>query len=349
MKYSALTLLLAAGAFAAESALPDFLPPATKAVFGVQVRRILNSPVAQEISPGAAAGALAGAGQMEAEWQKIVALTGFDPFQDIDEVLIACAVDDRNQGQNRGQNQGHNQGQNPPMLLIARGHFNVERFSANASLYHDVPVLGTDPSSTGTIALLDASTAIFGEIAEVHAAIDRRGSGASHDGALDAAFASTAASLRSRYDIWGLGDRPVNLIPQSSQPDGLDSIDRFQFGLSVTHGLEIAAEVHARSAKDAEKLMQSVQFLELMMKSQPAAESAKLEIHEEHGTIKLALTISEAELKKAMEAQRAARSRKPAGGGVTVTGPAAPPPQTRPAQITPASGGTMVFTLPGRQ
>jgi hypothetical protein len=322
MRYSALALLLAAGAVAAESGLPDFLPPGTRVMFGVQVRRILNSPLAQGITPGAAAGALAGAGPMGAEWQKIVSLAGFDPFKDIDELLIASA----------------GEGQKPPMLLIVRGHFNVERFSANASLYHAVPVLRTERSSTGTVALLDASTAILGEIAEIHAAIDRRGSGAS----IDAALAATIASCRDRYEIWGLGDRPANLVPQPSQPDGLDSIDHFQFGLSITRGLEIAAEVHARSAKDAEKLMQSVQFLELIMKSQPGAESARLDIHEDHGTIKLALTISEAELKKAMEARRAARSPKPPPAAVRVTAPVAPP------QTIPAGAGTTVFTLPGK-
>jgi len=61
------------------------------------------------------------------------------------------------------------------MLLIARGNFNLERFSANASPFHAVPVLRTANSSAGTVALLDASTPILGEIAEVHATIDRRG------------------------------------------------------------------------------------------------------------------------------------------------------------------------------
>jgi hypothetical protein len=63
--------------------------------------------------------------------------------------------------------------------------------------------------------------------------------------------------------------------------------DRFQFGLSFPHGWGLDAELHARSAKDAGKLKQSVQFLELTMKSQPGADSAKLDLHEDHGTIKL--------------------------------------------------------------
>jgi len=58
-------------------------------MFGVQVRRILGSSLAQGANAGATAGALSGAAPMGAEWQKIVSLAGFDPFKDIDEVLIA--------------------------------------------------------------------------------------------------------------------------------------------------------------------------------------------------------------------------------------------------------------------
>ena len=102
-------------------------------------------------------------------------------------------------------------------------------------------------------------------------------------------------------------------------------------------------------SKDVEKLKQAMQFLELMMKSQPGSESAKLDIQEDHGTIKLALTISEAELKKAMEAQRAAlEALKTPGGGVKITAPAAATAVTAPPD-KPANGGTNVFTLPGKR
>lgn len=326
MKCSALALVLVSGALAADSSLPDFLPPATKVMFGIQVRRILNSSLAQGVNAGAAAGALSATAPMGADWQRIVSLVGFDPFQDIDEVLIASS----------------NEGQRPPMLLIARGNFNLARFAANATPYHSVPVLRNDGSSTGTIALLDDSTAILGEIAEVEAAIDRRGAGA----AIDPEIAAAADSMRSRYDIWGFGDRPAGLVPQGSQTAGLESIDHFQFGISVTHGLELAAEVRASSSRDIAKLRESMQFLELMVKSQPAADSAKFDIHEDHGTFKLSLRISEAEFKKALMAvARSDAPRKPVDTSVKIT---APIPVTAP-QTKPATDGTMVFALPGKR
>ena len=44
----------------------------------------------------------------------------------------------------------------------------------------------------------------------------------------------------------------------AGQSEQLNSIDRFEFGIRITNGLELGAEVHARSAKDAERLAASV-------------------------------------------------------------------------------------------
>jgi len=320
MKYCAFVLLLAARAFCAESALPDFLPPGTKIMIGVQLRHILESSLVQTATAGAGAAAamnsaalpLSGA-SMAADWQKLVGLAGFDPLKDIDEVLIATP----------------GQGQNPPVLLVAHGNFNLERFSANADSYHSVPMLRSAKGSKGTIALFDASTAVLGDVAEVQKAIDRRGSGRGPG----ASLAAAVNALRSRYDIWGFGTGISNQTKQPSQ-QGLDSIDQFQFGISVSHGLELSAEAHARTAEDAAKLMQSAQFLRMMMAQQPGAEAVKLDIQEDHGTVKLALAISEEELKKAMEAQKLAQAARNKA--------AAPPPQTR--QV---NGGTGTMMLPG--
>jgi hypothetical protein len=313
--HSFFVCLAATRAFAAaDSALPDFLPAETKAVIGIQVRSIVSSPLAQGITPD-----LKAAGS---DWLKLVSLAGFDPSRDIEEVLIAST----------------GEGQNAPVLAVARGSFDLARFSANAKPYHGVPVSLSGKGSVSVMAMLDASTVILGDLPLVRAAIDRRGSGAR----LDPALAAAAALLRDRYEIWGLGDRPGVLVPKNAQPDGLDSIDRFQFGISVSHGLELAAEIHAASAKDAEKLTASVRLIEAMLKAQQP--SAKLDIRAENGTLKLSLAIPEEELKKAMAAQRA--SVKPAAAaktGLTITSePAsAPPPKT--------DGSTGVLTLPGKR
>lgn len=310
-------LLAARAVAAADLAFPDFLPPATKIMFGIQVRSLAASSLAQGVAPD-----LNAAGS---DWLKLVSLAGFDPLRDIEEVLIAST----------------GEGQNATALAVARGTFDLARFSAHAQRYHGVAVSGGGKPSTSVMAMLDASTVILGDLPQVRAAIDRRGAGAR----LDPALAAAAASLRGRYDIWGLGDRPGALVPKSAQPDGLDSIDRFQFGISVSHGLELAAAIHAASAKDAEKLTASMRLIETMLKAQqPSANSAKLDIRAENGTLKLSLAIPEEELKKAIAAQRASvKPAAPAKTGPTITSEQTStlPPKT--------DGGTAVFTLPGKR
>ena len=340
MRYCALFLLAAHAALAGDSDLPDFLPPGIKVMFGVQVRRIATSALVQGFTPDA--GAMGRAG----DWQKIVALAGFDPIRDIEEVLMASTGSGV-------------QGQPPPMLLIARGNFNLERFAAHARPYHGVPVLEGGAGSTGVVAMFDGSTAIMGELPQVHAAIDRRGAGAP----LDAALAAAVASLRGKYDIWGFGEKPASLIPAGVKPDGLDfgldSIDRFQFGISLSHGLELGAELHAASSRDVEKLTASVRFIEMLLKSQkPIANSPRIDVSVNNGTIKLALAIPEEEFNKMVETQRASLKRilqqkAPNAGmnaGIRIIAPGEPAPvKGQAVGASTTSGGITVFTLPGKQ
>src|SRR5450631_262358 len=152
----------------------------------------------------------------------------------------------------------------------------------------------------------------------VRAAIDRRGHGAP----LDAKLAARVQSLAGRFDIWGTGDRPEGFVAPTGKREDLDSIDRFEFGIHVSKGLEIGAEFHARSSKDAEKLAASVAMLQAMMIGrEPAA--PKFDVQVNDGTIKLSLAVSEDDLKKAIAKQRIARAPSdgtaPKGGAPMVS------------------------------
>ena len=186
------------------------------------------------------------------------------------------------------------------------------------------------------LALLDATTAIAGEAPAVRAAIDRRGHGAP----LDPQLAARVQSLAERFDIWGTGERPEGFVAPTGKREDLDSIDRFEFGIRIGKGLEIGAEVHARSSKDAEKLAASVAMLQAMMIGrEPAAPKFDLQVKD--GTIKLSLAISEDELKKAIAAQRSARALK-----------SGPPVESSKFTVGMPSGTnpnvTNVFVLPGK-
>jgi len=316
-------LVLSAGALsAADAAITGFLPPGTKIVLGVRVRSLADSPFAK--------GIMAQAHAAGAEWLNMAAALGFDPLRDLDEVLIATS----------------GEGQNPPSLLVASGRFDVPRLSEGAQRYHDVPILGGAKPTDQVVAILDANTALAGDRPMVLAAIDR--GGAASEATPDNSLAARIAPLRERYDVWGAGDhiQAFGPVPQASVADAFDS---FQFGMSVRQGLELAAEVHASSPKGAEKLSASLGLLSAMLRAQQPAGGAKFDLQADNGTFKLAVTIPEEELKKAMEAQSGMLAQMLGGGTMAPATRLAPgpAPRTTPPPVLDKDGNTVVLTLPG--
>lgn len=320
-------LLLAARVLpAADAALPDFLPPDTKVMIGVRLRAILGSQMFQSVASQAVTAG--------SDWMTVASMIGFDPLKDIDEIYIASPADR----------------QNAPALAIVRGRFDVERLSKDARRYHGIPLLSGGKGDS-LIALLDASTAIAGDAESVHGAIDRRGKTA-----ISPAMAKHVEMLRGKYDIWGTGEVPNGLVPPAgAQAPGLESVDRFEFGLQVTHGIDASAELHARSAKDLEKLAGSLQFFKSAMASQQgqAASAVKLETHVEGNTLKISLKVPEEEMRKAMVARAAAPSGPVTGsrsiGFSGAKAPAPAVPAAAPAQVKDGNGDTVLLTLPGKR
>jgi hypothetical protein len=314
-----LVALVAARLVAAEAPTLNFLPADTKVVIGIRVSAIRESELFKDAGTDAR--------KMGEEWMKLAAITGFDPLHDIDEILIASPADN----------------EKAATLLAVRGRFNLERMGAGAKHYHGVAIVGDGTSGTGILALLDATTALAGEAPAVHAAIDRGGQSTR----MDTLLAARALALGERFDIWGTGERPEGFVAPTGKRQEFDSVDRFEFGVRVSKGLELGAEVHARSPQDAAKLAGTIEMLKMMMASRgPAA--PKIDVEVKDGTVKLSLAISEDDLKKAIAEQRAATGPK--------VGPA---PKAGPSVVVSSkytvgmpdgnSGGTNVFVLPGKK
>jgi hypothetical protein len=295
---------------AADFAVQEYLPPDTKVVMGVRVRGLADSPLFQQSADGAKA--------VKESWTKLSTFAGFDPLHDIDEVLLTSPADR----------------ENAPALLVVRGRFKVEQWSEHAERYHGAAIFGShEKGANSVVALLDENTALVGEVPTVRAAIDRRGKPAAYDGALLA----RVMSLRERFDIWGTGERPQGFVAPGGPSDQLNSIDRFEFGVGVAHGIELSGEIHARSPEDVEKLAGSLAMLQMMAKSQSNA--ANFDVKVEESTLRLSFSISEEELKKALAAHKAETTAPKVVGQ-----PAAPVHQ----QVT-TPGGTSVMTLPGKR
>src|ERR1041384_1328763 len=142
--------------------------------------------------------------------------------------------------------------------------------------------------------MLDPRTLVAGDLNLLHAAIDQRGQGS----VLPKTLAARIAELEGRFDAWGAGEIPEGL--QSS------AIDRFDFGVSLRQGLEVTGQMHVRSTKDAEKLMEMIRFFEAMFAGQKKtpANGVKFDLKSEHQTVKLSLYVPEEELKKGIQAQK---------------------------------------------
>jgi hypothetical protein len=307
-----LLAVVAARLVAAGDSALNFLPADTKVVIGIRVSAIRESALFKDVGTDAQ--------KLGDEWMKLVAITGFDPLHDIDEVLIFSSADN----------------EKAAALIAVRGRFNLERMGAGAKRYKGIALVGEGADGKSVVALLDATTAVAGEPAAVRAAIDRRGHGAP----LDAKLAASVQSLAGRFDIWGTGERPEGFVPPTGKRADLDSIDRFEFGVRISKGLELGAEIHARSPEDAGKLAASMAMLQAMMSGrEPAA--PKFDVQVKDGTVKISLAISEDDLKKAVAAQRGASAPKgepPANSKFTV----GMPPNTNPDV-------TNVFVLPGKK
>jgi hypothetical protein len=345
-------LLTLRAAPAAADTLTDLLPPDTKVVFGIRVHNLAISSVAQTFAAQAQAAA--------AGWLKAVPLDGVDFLRDIDEILIASS----------------GRGQTPPALIVVAGRFDMARLADGTKhYYHDVPLLAGNTDNEAVVALLDGGTALLGDAVLVRAAIDQRGG----KNRIDTALNDRITSLRQRYDIWGLGERSEGFAAPAPAAKVLESVDRFQFGIQLASGLELGAEIHARSPEDAQKLHEAVAMIAALVKGQTSTSAAKFDLQADGGALKLNVYIPDAELKKTIEAETAALSPvtvpapiaanaaaetgpKPVPESLAVaaaTPPVAPdaaPSTPKPAASKPAATkpraeeqDTVVFTLPGKK
>jgi len=335
-------------AVSAADTLTDLLPPETKVVFGIRVHNLAISSTAQTFAAQAQSAAAA--------WLKAVSLDGIDFLRDIDEVLIATS----------------GKGKTPPAIIVVTGRFDVPRLAGGAKRYYrNVPLLEGD-AGDAMVALLDSSTAILGDANLVRAAIDRRGAKSRIDSALN----DRITSLRQRYDVWGIGEQPEGFALPVPEAKVLQSVDRFQFGMQTASGLELNAEIHARSAEDAGKLRAGFDMIAALVKGQMSASAAKFDLQADAENLKLSVFIPDAELKKTIEAETAALSplsvSAPVAGSVQDSGPrsaseaaplasATPPAQSAPSATAPPAPkpavakvldqdqDTVVFKLPGKK
>lgn len=256
-------------------------------------------------------------------FRKFIEATGFDPRQDLHEVLLASTGDPKQQ---KG-------------LIVARGLFDTARILTLAS-QHGMPAstyrgallfkLTHDAKKDaagepGALALLDGSIAVGGDAASVQAAIDRYRQGGAP---LDTKLLARAMELSRRYELWSVSLVPAtqwtNLRGQPAESQEklaspLQGILETSGGVKLGRDVVIAGEVVARSDKDAAALSDVVRFLLGMMlmnaKDPQAVEAARLfqslNLSVEGNVVKMSLRVPEADLEKMLLAAQS-RPKAPA-------------------------------------
>jgi len=239
---------------AADPALLNLVMPDAKVVAGFQVAQAQVSPLGQYLLSQIPA---------NADFDKMIAATGFDPRRDLQEIVAASAG-----------------GSRPTGLVIGRGVFQPARISmvagmtgGSASDYKGVQIVMGKGSPNG-VAFLDASTVVAGDAASIKAAIDRRAGGSQ----LSAALRQKALEASTSNDAWIVTLTPLTeLLAGSGAAVGAVSAQQanlFQTVQQLAGGLKFGAstvrltgEAVTRSNEDAQALADILRFLASMAQS----------------------------------------------------------------------------------
>ncbi len=340
MRYPLYALLVISSCLCAADEAPslEFVPPGSRAIIGIDLRSLIDSPLVRDLGrdilPGAAS-----------KWSISSQVPGVDPRKDIDQVVAVSTLE----------------GAQPPWLIILRGRFHAAEIRNGARLYHGVPVISMQDGSG--LAWIDSGTMLAGDLKEVRAAIDRPSAKTARP---NPALASRIGQLRGRYAVWGAGTVPNTYRPPAGAPDGLRSLDQFDFGIGLTQGLEIFASLHVRDAADLKNLGSAIELIRTMSQAQPDSSLNNMEVRLENNSLRFSLLVPAETLRRTIVEQRANLAKFAAqtvsgnvgfampanpGGLAAATAVSAPSatPVSPPKTLRDEKGNTLVVTLPGKQ
>lgn len=254
--YEALLFLICipAIASAANPALLALVPPGAKVVTGIEVTQAESSPLGQYF--------LSQINLNSPRFNQFVATTGFDPRQDLSELIVAS--------------DGQPKASSKQWLAIASGVFNVSKLSAAAQTagatiqpYQNVNVLilpkpANQQIATG-VAFLDNATALMGDLASVQTGIQQYNANAPANGNL----LNQANNLSANDAFWFVTLAPPSqlaTLPNSKLQSLLNgntfaTISQLSGGVQLSSTVTVSAAAVADSPNDAQALGDVVQFV----------------------------------------------------------------------------------------
>jgi hypothetical protein len=178
-------VLLSLSAFGADTQLLNLVMPDAQVMAGVNVTTTKISPFGQYL--------LTQVGSNDQGLQEMISKTGFDPRQDVTEIMVAST--------GAGSGSGG--------LVLSRGSFNVDKLVAaipadgkqQVKQYAGATLItGTDAKNTYALAFIGTSIAVAGDVTSVKAALDRAGAVNS----ISPALATTVQALSTSQDAWSV-------------------------------------------------------------------------------------------------------------------------------------------------
>ena len=277
------------------------MPPKADFVAGVEWRRLANSPLAAMAKQ-----------QMTSQSSAIpgmsLPLGAFeDMVKDIESLVIAGTSI---------PNAAPNSKNNTKVLAIVKGTFNRALIRSNVlksgkmETYREIELYApadTKPS-TMRIAVLDQYTLVFGDLSEVRSAIDRRFGFA--PGRPNTELLSRIATASPGKDIWvvlkSLPSPPAGAA-QNPGSQLMSEVSSLDLGVTLSNGMTLEANLHAKSAASAQKLAQAVQGVMALaamgdkQNTDTAEMLSRLQVVPTESSVRIAMSMSEAELERSIQ------------------------------------------------
>jgi hypothetical protein len=248
--------------------------------------------------------------------QQVIALTGFDPTRDVDQVLAAT---DAAPGS-----------KTPSGLVLARGTFDpaiatlATTKGAVTQVYNGATII-EDPQQMAGIAFLSSTLAIAGDITSVKAAIDRQGTNQSLPAAVlaqvnqwsgaDDAWVVTTVPLSALFPSGTAGTATATANPMAGvMQQVLQMAGGVKFGNSVVG----TAAIQSDNAADATQLANTLQFLVNLAQMQSQQKNSQLpnlaqaiSVTAQGTVVNVTITLPESQFQQLFQMQKAAAEATP--------------------------------------
>ena len=299
-------LVFGPAAFAADPQLLNLVMPDAKILAGANGNNIRISPFGQYI--------IARVGALNLEPQKLIAATGFDPLQDVTEVLAASNANQAS----------------PANLLLAEGNFDAQKIAAAVTAQNKNAQIQTLPGATVisitnpnnnktvAVAFIGNSIAAAGPLADVQAAIARTNT----PSAIDPALATQVNQVSSAEDEWLVSSVSVaSLLPPAAANNAtnspvnqilpiLKSIQSFSGGIKFADNVVMTGQATSTDAQNAGALSAVIKLAVNLLSSMGTGQNAQmaqfaqvlqsLQVTTSGMAVNLSLSVPEAQVEAAL-------------------------------------------------